>query len=133
MRSARFRAWFGAGRHPALNHAEKWTVILARALIIGPVTNEPESRAEARISAGEAGRTFAAILDQIEAGRRFLVYRDGRDVCVMAPLSVERRRASECLAVLRQRAAVRLDDGFSRDLLDALATEPTDERPSWES
>jgi hypothetical protein len=50
----------------------------------------------------------------------------------MAPPVVE-RRASECLAYLRGRAAVTLDDRFGRDLLDVLAGEPVEERPSWGS
>lgn len=86
------------------------------------------------MSATEASRSFAKLLDQIEAtGRRFLVYRRGRDVCVMGPPSVVGRRASECLAYLHSRSPVLLDDRFADDLLAILAGEPVEERPSWGS
>jgi antitoxin (DNA-binding transcriptional repressor) of toxin-antitoxin stability system len=88
---------------------------------------------ERRISATEASRSFSRILDEVEAGRRFLIHRHGRDVCVVAPPPVPARRASECLAVLRGRSAVLLDDRFGADLLEVLATEPVEERPSWDS
>ena len=87
------------------------------------------------MSATEASRSFARLLDQIESsGRRFVVHRRGRDVCVMAPPPpVAGRRASDCLAYLRGRSPVVLDDRFGRDLLDVLAGEPLEERPSWGS
>jgi antitoxin (DNA-binding transcriptional repressor) of toxin-antitoxin stability system len=86
-----------------------------------------------RISATEASRLFSEILDQVETGRRFLVQRHGRDVCVMAPPPLAGRRGSECLALLRGRTPVFLDDGFTKDLLDVLAKEGMEERPSWDS
>jgi len=92
-----------------------------------------KSRREARVSATEASRSFARLLDKIEAGRRFLVHRRGRDVCVMAPPPVLGRRASECLAYLRARAPVVLDDRFGQDLREVLAGEPFEERPPWDS
>ncbi len=92
-----------------------------------------DNPAENRISATEASRTFSEILDQIEAGRRYIVHRRGRDVCVMSPPPVDGRRASECLALLRGRTPVLLDDAFSSDLLDVLSTEPAEDRPSWDS
>jgi antitoxin (DNA-binding transcriptional repressor) of toxin-antitoxin stability system len=56
---------------------------------------------ELRMSATEASRSFSKLLDQVEAGRRFLIHRRGRDVCVMGPPPVLGRRISECLALLR--------------------------------
>lgn len=88
---------------------------------------------EKRISATEASRSFSRLLDQVEAGRRFLVHRYGRDVCVMRPPSVQGRRASECLEILRARSPVFLDAGFGAGLLEVLAGEEAEERPSWES
>lgn len=86
------------------------------------------------MSATEASRSFSNLLDQIESsGRRFVVHRRGRDVCVMAPPAVVGRRASECLAYLRGRSPVVLDDRFGDDLLDVLAGEPVEERPLWDS
>lgn len=86
-----------------------------------------------RVSATEASRSFSRLLDQIESGRRFLIHRRGRDVCVMAPPAALSRRASECLAYLRTRSPVMLDDRFGEDLLKILEGEPPDERPSWDS
>ena len=88
---------------------------------------------EDRVSATEASRAFSDLLDQIEAGRRFIVHRRGRDVCLMTQPPIDGRRASECLALLRGRTPVLLDDEFSSDLLDVLSTEPTEDRPSWDS
>lgn len=88
---------------------------------------------ETRISATEASRSFSRLLDEIEEGRRFLVHRRGRDLCTMAPASLHGRRASECLELLRGRAAVLLDDEFSDDLLEILSEELPEERPSWGS
>jgi hypothetical protein len=89
---------------------------------------------ERRLSATEASRSFSKLLDQIESsGRRFLVHRRGRDVCVMAPPAVAGRRASECLAHLRGRSPVLLDDQFEADLLGVLADEDVEERPAWDS
>ena len=86
------------------------------------------------MSATEASRSFSNLLDQIESsGRRFLVHRRGRDICLMAPPGVVGRRASECLAYLRGRSPVVLDDRFGVDLLDVLAGERVEERPSWDS
>lgn len=88
---------------------------------------------EQRVSATEASRTFSKLLDEVAAGRRFRIHRRGEDVCVMAPAPVLGRRASECLAILRGRAPVLLDDRFGRDLKAVLADEPREERPSWGS
>jgi hypothetical protein len=93
----------------------------------------PEKTRESRISATEANRSFSEILDQVELGRRFLVHRHGRDVCTMASPSTTARRASECLAILRGRASVLLDEGFGRDLLGIVASEPAEDRATWES
>ena len=87
-----------------------------------------------RISATEASRSFSKLLDRIESeGGRFLVQRRGNDVCVMAPPPVAPRRASECIAYLRNRPPVVLDDRFGSDLRDILAGEPVAEPPVWDS
>ena len=88
---------------------------------------------ERRVSATEASRSFSRLLDEIEAGHRFLVCRRGRDVCVMSAPPVTGRRASECLSLLRARAPVLLDDAFGADLLDVISGESIEERPSWGS
>jgi antitoxin (DNA-binding transcriptional repressor) of toxin-antitoxin stability system len=84
-----------------------------------------------RISATEASRSFSRLLDDIESGRRYLVYRHGRDICVMLPAPASGRRASECLALLRERTPVWLDEQFGKDLQEALHEEPVEERPAW--
>lgn len=88
---------------------------------------------ERRVSATEASRSFSQLLDEVEAGRRFLIHRRGRDVCVMAAPAAQGRRASECLALLQGRSAVLLDDRFAADLTAVIAGEPTEERPAWDS
>lgn len=97
------------------------------------MARKSDSRQERRISATEASRSFARILDEVERGRRYLIQRRGRDVCALGPPPVTSRRASECLALLRGRTPVLLDERFGEDLLDVLAKEPIEERPSWES
>ena len=83
------------------------------------------------ISATEVSRTFSAILDRVERGDRFVVERHGKRVCLLAPPPADGRPASECLARLRDRAPVTLDDAFGEDLLDVIAGESTDGRP-WD-
>jgi antitoxin (DNA-binding transcriptional repressor) of toxin-antitoxin stability system len=85
-----------------------------------------------RVSATEASRSFSRLLDEVESGRRFVVHRHGRDVCVAAP-QLGTRRASACLELLHARTPVLLDEGFAADLLEVLAGEPIEERPSWDS
>jgi len=92
-----------------------------------------EGDRQRRVSATAASRSFSRILDEVEAGRRFLVHRRGHDVCIMAPPPVTGRRASEVLAYLQSRPPVILDDRFGDDLLDILTGEPAEERPKWDS
>lgn len=89
-------------------------------------------RARKRVTATEASRSFAALLDQVEAGHQFTVRRHGRDVADLVPPQGASRRASACLEVLAEREAVRLDDRFAADLLAIVAGEvPGD--PPWGS
>jgi len=96
------------------------------------MAKKSESRTR-RVSATKASRSFASILDQVVRGRRFVVRRRGRDVCLMSPPENDRRTASECLALLRGRARVELDDRFGSDLAEILATESSEHGPSWDS
>lgn len=95
--------------------------------------SDPASRRQKRVSATEASRSFSRLLDEVERGGRFLVHRRGRDVCVIAPPVGLGRRASECLALLQTRTPALLDERFGRDLLDVLAEEAVEERPSRDS
>jgi antitoxin (DNA-binding transcriptional repressor) of toxin-antitoxin stability system len=88
---------------------------------------------ETRVSATEASRSFSKLLDEVEAGHRFVVRRRGRDLCLMAPATAASRRASECVELLRARSPVLLDDRFGDDLMHILAEETPEERPAWGS
>ena len=92
-----------------------------------------DNRGEKPVSATAASRSFSMLLDQVETGRRFLVHRRGRAVCVMAPPPVEGRRASEILLLLRARPPVLLDGGFGKEILRMLQEEQVEDRPSWGS
>ena len=96
------------------------------------MAKKSESRTR-RVSATKASRSFASILDQVQRGRRFLVQRRGQDVCLMSSPETDRRTGSECLALLRGRARIELDDRFGSDLTEIVTTEPADDRTSWDS
>lgn len=51
----------------------------------------------------------------------------------MSPPESDPRRGSECLALLRGRARVELDDRFGKDLTEIVTMEPSEDRPSWGS
>jgi hypothetical protein len=97
------------------------------------MVTDSDFRQEELLSATEASRSFSKIMDQVEAGRRFLVRRHGRDVCVMAPPPVRGRPASRCLAILRERPSLPLDGRFGEDLASIIAEEPAEERSPWGS
>ena len=97
------------------------------------MAHKSEIPSERRLSATEASRSFSSLLDQVEAGARFLIQRRGRDICMMAPAPVRGRLASECLRLIATRSAVALDDTFSMDLLQVLAEECVEEKPRWDS
>ena len=98
------------------------------------MARKSDTSGEKRLSATEASRSFSSLLDQVEAGARFLIQRRGQDICMMAPAPVRGRLASECLQLLRARSVVLLDEKFSTDLLQILAEECVEEKPSsWDS
>lgn len=96
------------------------------------MAKKSESRTR-RVSATKASRSFASLLDQVVRGRRFIVRRRGRDVCLMSSPENDRRTGSECLALLRGRARIELDDRFGSDLAEVLATGPSEDRSSWDA
>ena len=85
------------------------------------------------LSATDASRSFSKLLNDVEAGGRFLIQRRGRAICAMAPPPVESRKVSECVALLRGRPPVLLDEGFGDDLADLIDGEPLTEPPKWAS
>ncbi len=62
-----------------------------------------------------------------------MVRRRGRDVCLMSPPEADGRTGAECLALLRGRARVELDDRFAADLLEIVTTEASEDGPPWDS
>jgi len=97
------------------------------------MADKSDSSLSQSLSATEASRSFSWLLDQVTAGRQFRIHRHGQEVCVMAPPTASGRRASECLARVRDRSSVLLDEGFGEDLMDVLAAEAREEPPSWDS
>ncbi|HNR99276.1 MAG TPA: hypothetical protein PKX48_05780 [Planctomycetota bacterium] len=81
------------------------------------------------MSATEVARTLS--LDRTEEGASFLIYRHGRPACLMAPPVAGSRKISECLAILRGRPGVTLDDRFGRDLREVISGEGVEDRP-WD-
>jgi prevent-host-death family protein len=81
------------------------------------------------VTATQAARNFASILDQVERGEIIVITRDGVPVGRLAP---ERRTSAERLkAALRDNPA---DEGFADDLEAAhaeLRTAFTDEVRGW--
>jgi antitoxin (DNA-binding transcriptional repressor) of toxin-antitoxin stability system len=91
----------------------------------------PKRRA-GRLSATQASRSFARLLDEVEAGSQFLIHRRGKDVCLMSAPPLPGRTASQALEILRSRVPVRLDGRFGADLRAIIAAESTDRSP-WDS
>jgi antitoxin (DNA-binding transcriptional repressor) of toxin-antitoxin stability system len=96
------------------------------------MAKKSEKPRRGRISATEASRSFATLLDEVEKGGTFLVHRRGKDVCLMSPPPLAARRISQCLEIVRGRPPILLDDRFASDLLAILETEPIENRP-WGS
>ena len=84
-----------------------------------------------RISATKAGRSFSRVLEEVEQGKSFVVYRRGKDVCQMGPVTCSGRTVSDCLQILRSRPEVHLDDRFGSDLIAIISAEPAEKRP-WD-
>ncbi len=80
------------------------------------------------ITATEASRTFAALLDRIEQGEQVLITRGGRRIAVIGPTSAG--NGADLIRSLGQR---RVDEQFAKDVLaardnldDAVQTWPED-------
>jgi len=87
------------------------------------------------IPEAEAARDFAALMAHVSAGSEVVIERDAAPVAIVHP--VTRRPGlmlSEILARAKARGStVTLDEGFGRDLEDAIAShsEPMDP-PAWD-
>ena len=66
------------------------------------------------MTATEASRTFAAVLDGAERGQTVVITRGGRRIATIGPASVS--NGAEVLALLRSPTA---DENFAADLLRA--------------
>jgi hypothetical protein len=91
----------------------------------------PRRRA-GRLSATQASRSFARLLNEVESGSQFLIHRRGKDVCLMSAPPLRGRTASQALGILRSRVPVRLDGRFGADLLAIIAAESSGHTP-WDS
>ena len=85
-----------------------------------------------RMSATAASRSFAHLLDRVEAGAQVLIHRRGKDVCLMSPPPLRGQTATQCLEILKGRLPVQLDGRFGKDLLDLIAAETVETSP-WDS
>jgi antitoxin (DNA-binding transcriptional repressor) of toxin-antitoxin stability system len=86
-----------------------------------------------RMSATEASRSFARLLDDVEAGSQFMIHRRGKDICLMSPPPPFRgRTAAQCLEILQGRLPIQLDGRFEDDLLAIISSESIAPSP-WDS
>jgi prevent-host-death family protein len=77
------------------------------------------------VTATEASRSFAALLDEVERGQTVVVTRGGRRIAAIGPASAS--NGAEVLALLRSPG---VDDGFAADVVaarDAVVLEG----PAW--
>jgi len=77
------------------------------------------------ITATEASRSFAAVLDAAERGETIIVTRGGRRIVTIGPAAAG--NGAEVLAVL---GAPLPDEDFADDVLSARET-VTDQEPAW--
>lgn len=77
------------------------------------------------MTATEASRSFAALLDEVERGRTIVVTRGGRRIAAIGPIS-----ASNGAAVKALFAASTVDDEFAADVLAARDAVSLD-GPAW--
>ncbi len=66
------------------------------------------------ITATEASRTFAALLDQIERGEQVVITRGGRRVAQMGPVT-----SGNGAALIAQLGLIGVDEDFAADVLSA--------------
>ncbi|MDQ3576353.1 MAG: type II toxin-antitoxin system prevent-host-death family antitoxin [Actinomycetota bacterium] len=77
------------------------------------------------MSATEASRSFAALLDEVEKGQTIVLTRGGRRIAVIGPASPS--NGSEVVALLNSDLP---DDNFAADVLAARAAVTLD-GPRW--
>ena len=77
------------------------------------------------VTATEASRSFAALLDEVEQGQTVIVTRGGRRIATIGPAT--NGNGADVLALLQ---ASSVDDGFAADVL-AVRQSVDAETPSW--
>ena len=77
------------------------------------------------MTATEASRSFAALLDEVERGQTIVVTRGGRQIAAIGPIS-----ASNGAAVKALLTATAVDDEFEADVLAARDAVSLD-GPAW--
>ncbi len=87
---------------------------------------------ERKVTAEEAERSIGQLLIEVAAGATIHIERDGVEVGVLAPPMEQSRKATEILDELRKLPRVTLDDEFSSDLMDIIASQPPIEFPKWD-
>jgi antitoxin (DNA-binding transcriptional repressor) of toxin-antitoxin stability system len=83
----------------------------------------------------EAARDFAAVMAHVSAGSEVVIERDATPIAVVHPLTRKPGlMLSEILARAKARGStVTLDEGFGRDLEDAIASHPEPmDPPAWD-
>lgn len=77
------------------------------------------------VTATEASRSFAALLDEVEQGNTVIVTRGGRRIAMIGPST--NGNGADVLALFRQ---TQVDDGFAADVI--AARESVEEEPrAW--
>jgi antitoxin (DNA-binding transcriptional repressor) of toxin-antitoxin stability system len=88
-----------------------------------------------RIPEAEAASNFAAVMSHVRAGSEVVIERDANPVAVVRPAT---RQPGLMLSEILRRAKARgsqvtLDEGFTRDLEDAIASHPEPlDPPAWD-
>jgi prevent-host-death family protein len=77
------------------------------------------------MTATEASRAFAALLDEVERGETIIITRGGRRIATVGPAS-----KSSGAQLIEMLATHRVDEGFARDV-DAARSAVTLEGPAW--
>ncbi|MDQ3029727.1 MAG: type II toxin-antitoxin system Phd/YefM family antitoxin [Actinomycetota bacterium] len=77
------------------------------------------------VTATEASRSFAALLDEVERGQTVVITRGGRRIAAIGPAAAS--NGAEVVTLLTSHAA---DDGFAADVLAARHAAAL-EGPAW--
>jgi len=85
-----------------------------------------------KLTATEAARDFARLLDRVEHGAEAVIERHSEPVAMLTPVYSAPRRVSECLAVKLPKPSARADREFAADLEEIIRGNPAESRPAWD-